>query len=145
MRSIRRTLVALAVAAVAAACANPPAASDVEGAPTPARVDRNVITQQEILDKHFINAYDAVEGLRAFWLSSRGTDSFRTPSQVWVYMDNVKLGDVETLRTIHPSDILSIRHFDANEANARWGVGHSAGVIYVTTFKGDRSLAVPPQ
>ena len=133
-----RCLIALAVAANTAACASNPSN---EGTP---RTDRSVITQQEMLEKHFQSAYEAVSALRTNWLQTRGTDSFNTPSQVWVYVDNVKYGDVESLRTIHPSTILNIRHYDANEATARWGIGHGAGVIQVTTLTDRSTVAVPP-
>ena len=97
------------------------------------------------MEHHFQSAYEAVEALRGQWLQARGPDSFSTPSQVWVYMDNVRLGDVESLRGVHPSTILSIRHFDANAATARWGVGHAAGVIYIQTFPSAAPMpATPP-
>lgn len=118
----------LALLFLAAACAgNQPA----EGAP---RGDRNVLTQQEMLDKHFQTAYEAVSALRDHWLQSIKVESFSRPSQVWVYQDNVRLGDVESLRNVPVNTILSIRHFNANEATARWGVGHAAGAIYIETL-----------
>jgi hypothetical protein len=122
---------------VLAACAgNPPGESVPRG-------DRNLLTQKELLDQHFLNAYDAVEALRSQWLQARGPDSFTTPSQVWVYMDNVRLGDVESLRGVAVSTIMSIRHFGANEATARWGVGHAAGVIYVQTISVGSPMPAP--
>jgi hypothetical protein len=84
------------------------------------RGDRNTLTQQDLGETHFLSAYEAV--------------------------DNTRLGDIETLRGIHPSTILSIQHFDANGATARWGVGHSAGVIYITTLRAAAPMpASPPQ
>jgi hypothetical protein len=123
---LTRRLTALLL--LAAACAGSPPR---EGA---SRGERNLLTQKELLDQHFLSAYDAVEALRSQWLRARGPDSFTSPSQVWVYMDNVKLGDVESLRGVAVSTIMSIRYFGANEATARWGVGHGAGVIYVQTI-----------
>jgi endo-1,4-beta-xylanase len=108
------------------------------------RRDRTTLTQEDFTEGHFRSAYDAVEALRATWLHPRGPDSFQRPSRVWVYIDNVRLGDVETLRGIHPSMILSIRHFDANAATARWGVGHGAGVIYLTTFPAAQPMPSTP-
>jgi hypothetical protein len=107
------------------------------------RGDRNVLTQQELLDQHFSNAYEAVEALRSQWLTARGPDSFKTPSQVWVYQDNVKLGDVQSLRGVAINSILSIRRLNANEATARWGVGHAAGAIWLQTLSA-ASPSPPP-
>jgi hypothetical protein len=137
MRPIRRSIAVLFV--LAAGCAGNQAR---ESAP---RGDRNTLTQQEMLDSHFQNAYDAVESLRGQWLQARGTDSFYTPSQVWVYIDNVKLGAVETLRSLAVNSIVSIRHLGANEATARWGVGHSAGVIQVQTLSSESAPARSPE
>jgi hypothetical protein len=87
-----------------------------------------------MLDQHFQTAYEAVEALRSQWLQSIRLESFGTPPRVWVYQDNVRLGDVESLRGVAVNTILSIRRFSPNEATARWGVGHSAGAIYLETM-----------
>jgi hypothetical protein len=97
------------------------------------RGDRNVITRTQIGDPRFTTAYDAVEALRSNWLNTRGSDSFRNPSIVRVYLDNVSLGDKETLRSIAISTISYIRYFDGISASSRWGLDHGAGVIYVST------------
>lgn len=133
----QRLLVSLLLAGLVAACAgNAPATSTPTG-------DRNVITQQQIADNHFQNAYEAVDALHPIWLQMRGTTS--TPNPVWVYMDNNKLGDVETLKNVQAATILSIRHYNANEAIARWGVGHASGVVYVTTSpSGTATPGTPP-
>lgn len=95
--------------------------------------DRNLITQAQLRDQRFSTAFDAVEALRSNWLNTRGPDSFRNPSIVRVYLDNVSLGDKETLRTIMVSTISYIRYFDGISATSRWGIDHGAGVIYVST------------
>jgi hypothetical protein len=136
--SPRRRFISLLLVLACACAGNPPG----ESAP---RGDRNLLTQKELLDQHFLSAYDAVEALRSQWLQPRGPDSFVSPSQVWVYIDNVKLGNVESLRTVPVSTIMSIRHFSANEATARWGVGHAAGVIYVQTLSGGATPASSPE
>ena len=106
--------------------------------------DYNVITQEEMMDAHLQTALAAVEAFHPRWLTPRGQDSFRTPSEVWVYMDNVRLGDISTLKTVHPSTFRLIRHFDPNAATARWGVGHAAGVIQIESFKEATDKAGPP-
>jgi hypothetical protein len=139
MRRLMRKLSAVVVTAVLLSCVgHPPSQSAPRG-------DRNTLTQKQLTEQNFESVYDAVQALRSSWLQARGPDSFSTPSQVWVYMDNVKLGDVSTLRMIHPRTVLEVQHFDANAATARWGIGHSAGVIYLTTFTSTKSSASPPE
>lgn len=121
------TVVLLAVA-LSSACAQPTR----NGEMTPRR-DNSTITRAELLENHFYTAHDAVASLHANWLQTRGTDSFRTPSKVWVYFDSVKLGDVATLASISLMPVSYIRYFNGVDATTRWGVGHSAGVIYVST------------
>ncbi|HEY9227093.1 MAG TPA: hypothetical protein VIP11_10630 [Gemmatimonadaceae bacterium] len=97
------------------------------------RTDRSILSHEQLGDHRYSNAYDAVEALRSNWLNTRGTDSFRNPSQVRVYLDNVSLGDVQTLKTIAISAVVYIRYFDGVTATSRWGLNHGAGVIYVST------------
>jgi hypothetical protein len=134
---MRRALGILATALSLAACsASPP--PDTDG-PQPSRaksdgpVDRAVLTQTQIGAHQFNTAYDAIEALRSNWLKTRGTDSFQSPSQVRVYLDNISLGDTATLRTIAITNIAYIRYFDGIAATARWGLDHGAGVIFVST------------
>lgn len=98
--------------------------------------DRDVLTQQQMVEHSFHTAWDAVEAMRNNWLQVRGTDSFgvsSSPSEIWVYMDNNRLGGIDTLKGINVSSIVYIRHYDAVSATARWGVGHSQGVIFIST------------
>ena len=97
------------------------------------RKNLSLITQAELLENHFKNAYDAVSSLRSNWLQARGSDSFRAPSIVWVYFDSTKLGGVETLSAIPVTQVTYIEHFDGTDATVRYGVGHGAGVIFVST------------
>ena len=127
----------LATALLLAACsASPPRA----GGPEPSRDttgaesrDRTILTQAHFGAHQFNSAFDAIEALRSNWLKTRGTDSFQSPSQVRVYLDNISLGDTASLRTIAINTIVFIRYFDGIAATARWGLDHGAGVIYVST------------
>ena len=92
-----------------------------------------MITREELTARPFSSAYDAVESLHSNWLQTRGTDSFNSPSQIWVYLDGTRLGGIESLRTLTPSTITSIRRIDALEATSRWGINHGQGVILVST------------
>jgi hypothetical protein len=95
--------------------------------------DHAMLTKEQIAENHFNTAFDAVEALRSNWLKARGTDSFQTPSEVVVYLDNTRLGGTDTLREIAANTITYMRFFDGVAATGRWGIGHGAGVIFVST------------
>jgi hypothetical protein len=97
------------------------------------QADRTVITREQLLEHHFTNAFEAVQALRSNWLETKGADSFSTPTQVLVYLDDTRLGGIETLRSIATATIVFIRHFDGISAAARWGLDHGQGVIFVST------------
>ena len=131
---------AVLVLSLGAACAAAPKGD------RPARVDASTITEEQLTSRHYQNAYEAVHALRSNWLSTRGADSFRAPSQVWVYVDHQKFGGVETLSSITTQGVTSITHLNGIDATARYGLGHSAGVISIHTWpNGSRaSVATTP-
>ncbi len=107
--------------------------------------DHGTLTREQIAENHFNTAYDAVEALRSNWLTVRGgADSFQTPSEVLVYMDDVRLGNTDKLREVAASNIYYMRYLDGVAATGRWGVGHSAGVIYISTRPPGADPASPP-
>jgi hypothetical protein len=126
---VRRLALGVLLAA-ASACAGRPATATGTRAP---RANRDEISLATMLERHYTNAWDAVEALHSNWLQTRGTDSQATPTPVWVYVDNVKLGTVERLREIAVTSIAYIRHYDGVAATSRWGVGHGQGVIQIST------------
>lgn len=101
---------------------------------TPANARSDLITSEQLQARHFLNAYEAVQALHANWLFVRGVNSASTPEQVVVYEDLTRVGGVDELRSIPILTVKSIQHFDGNEATARWGIGHGAGAIQVSTF-----------
>ena len=125
MRTLPRLLPALLlIAAVGCIHRRPVATRDAE-----------LLTQAEMLEQHFTTVHDAVSSLRANWLNVRGTDSFTTPSQVWVYFDQTRLGGVDELRAVPVNTIEWVRHYNGVDATMRWGVGHSAGVILLSSHR----------
>jgi hypothetical protein len=115
---------------LAAACGGRSAA---ERGPRP---DPRVITRDQMLERHFLTAMEAVQSLKSNWITPRGPDSFTAPSQLWVYFDNVRLGNASSLRTINTRDISYLQYFSGIEATARWGIGHGAGVILAASWPG---------
>jgi hypothetical protein len=126
MRRDHRKALALIVVLSCVACAGRQKSSRTN-------TNQNVLTGEQLIEAHFQNPRDALEALRPNWLKPRGPDSVNTPSEVVVYFDNIRLGGVETLRTIDLHNVRYIQHFDGLAATARYGVGHSAGVILVAT------------
>jgi hypothetical protein len=136
MRQIAR-FVALAAAVLVGACASRLKTGEVR--------DHGTLTKEQIAESHFSTAYDAVEALRSNWLKARGTDSFQTPSEVLVYLDNTRLGGTDRLREIAANTIVYMRFYDGVSATGRWGIGHAAGVIYVSTHPTGTDPAPPSQ
>jgi hypothetical protein len=100
-----------------------------------APLDPERLSREEILEEHFTNVYDAVAALRSAWLTVRGTDSFRQPSQIWVYYDENRLGGVDEMRSVLVNSVASLRHYNGVDATMRWGVGHSAGAIQILSHQ----------
>jgi hypothetical protein len=98
---------------------------------------QNVLTAAEIVASHVSDVYQAVSQLRPQFLRRR----FSTPTPmlegvpVVVYLDNIKLGDGESLRSIPLGQVRLIRYLDPMEADLRFGGQHPAGAILVTTMR----------
>lgn len=108
------------------------------------RLDRTVITRDQMLQANYPSVYDAVAALRSLWLQPRGPDSFVAPSVVWVYIDGARVGDVDVLRTMQPRLVNTVRFYDGPSATSRWGVDNAAGVIHVSTWsEGAAGIPVP--
>ncbi len=98
--------------------------------------DSRVITREEIEASRTATAYDAIQKLRANFLSYRGETSFnKNTSQPYptVYVDGQEFGPISTLRSIPASQVAAIRLYRSWEATTQYGAGHSGGVIAVTT------------
>lgn len=126
-KQIRRIVGTVAVMGLAACAANAAGAGGN-------RANSDVITREQVEATHFNNALDVVRSLHSNWLNVRGVDTFiGTPTQVQVYLDGTKMSGVDALQTIPALNIFYIRHYNAREATARWGLDHGAGAIYVST------------
>ncbi len=124
MRASAGVAVALVVA-IGYACA--PAATTWRQRP-----DFNVISREDLIATHYHDAYDAVQALHSNWLITRPASQLSS-DQVQVYYDNVRLGGIDELQAIPIQPIYYMRYFTATEATTRWGLGHTQGVIYVST------------
>jgi hypothetical protein len=85
---------------------------------------------------HSTDAYELLQRLRPQFLRSRGSVSMRNSSSSYpiVYLNNVRHGDLTSLRNIQVTDIDEIRFISGADATTRWGTGHGSGVILVSTM-----------
>jgi len=143
MRSHPGLLPRLATLAVLGAAASGAACAANQRRPE-RRLDRTVITRDQMLNGNYTSAFDAVSALHSIWLRPRGVDSFLVPSIVWVYVDGIRVGGVDALQSIQPRLVNTIRFYDGASATSRWGVDNGAGVIHVSTWKeGAPGMLVP--
>ena len=135
---IRMSLAAVAIAFTmsgATACASGGATAGA----TPKTSSRDKVTSEEILSVPGTTAYDLVYKLRPDWLRSRGTATMVGGSQnqgTLVYLDGVKMGGLDVLRTINSRGINSIEWVPGNKAAMVLSdVGSAAivGAIVLTT------------
>ena len=95
-----------------------------------------LITEDEIVACRATNAFEAIQKLRANFLSYRGETSFfpnRSRSMPTVYVDDQAFGEITILRSIPAMQIASIRLYRSWEATTKFGVGNMGGVIAITT------------
>jgi hypothetical protein len=141
MRSILVVRGALVVALGAVACRS---ASRSPTLRSPGQ--RADITQPEIQTVlgRSSTAYDIVKFLRPEMLLRRTVTGVEpTPAMmakelpgVHVHVDDVRVGNFDILSTIPARAVTSIRWLSATDASTRFGNGHTAGVIVVTTLGG---------
>jgi hypothetical protein len=93
--------------------------------------DPNVLTRMQLMSSHFQSAYDAVLSLRANWL--QGRSPHLAGGGVQVYLDDVRVGGIESLRSVNVQTVTYIRRQDTFSATARWGEGPASSVIYIST------------
>ena len=102
----------LALVALAAACASS------GGARTSGSLDR--LSLEEIRGSGATNAYELVTRLRPQWLRVGPTGSISgreiRNQAVLVYLDGVRLGDVNSLRSVNATTITGMRYLDAIRA-----------------------------
>jgi hypothetical protein len=107
-------------------------------ATTPREAAPDYITSLEVASTPVANAYDLIARLRPHWFRTE-TGSIRgnTRSQVVaVYLDDTRIGDIQSLRTISTSGVSSLRYYDATRAATvlrNPGSDPIAGAIVITT------------
>lgn len=114
-----------------------------------------MLTKAQIEVARANNAFEAVQKLRGNWLRVRGSSQMpqtgrwqKNPTtgdstfiansrfeenKIWAYLNDQRLGGVEELRNIEVAAVQYIRFLSPAEASTRWGMGHTAGAIQVST------------
>ena len=107
--------------------------------------DPDVITTDQIAKSKATNAYDVIATISPKMFIAHGAATTRgdqpsTPGRqalpVVVYIDNVKVGPIDELKTLGKVDVREIRYLSPRVATDRWGQNHAGGVIFVTTVQG---------
>jgi len=98
----------------------------------------NVLTREEISTLPEVgDAYEAIQRLRPRFLQLRGINRLvsSAPPEPIVYLDEVKRGQIDFLRSVPVHNIGEIRYLRGVDATTRWGMGHEAGAIMIYTLK----------
>jgi hypothetical protein len=123
---MRRTLVLAFALALTAGCSPSTQASGAAGP----RSSSNVLTRQEIATVSVQNLYEAVQRLRPGFLRARTTSS--GPGYLPdVFVDGIRKGSPEYLRSIPATEVAEIRYLSVQDATTRYGLNVSAGVLDV--------------
>ena len=134
-----RWVVITTAAYLAAACGGSRSES-AAGRVTPgAATGSDVITTAELREAKEANLYDFIRAYRPRWLQRARPTTMRPDreaieaDELVVYVDNARLGDVETLRQVTPGGVVLVRFLSPSEAHAEFGPGHLNGAIQVRT------------
>ena len=99
--------------------------------PRTTRGSADIITEAEINATVYQNALEVVQGLRPTMLRPRTGGA--NAQAVMLYLDGVKMNDLQGMSTVPAERVREIRFINARDATTRWGTGHDSGVILVTT------------
>lgn len=94
----------------------------------------SILGGEEILASGAGSLLDAIARLRPQFLAASGTPS----RPVTLVVDDVVFGTAADLRLLRAEDVARVRYLSATEAVMRFGRGHDAGAIVVTTRRGRR-------
>jgi len=103
---------------------------------TAPRHDPNLITAEELAAANTSNLFDAIRQLRPMWLE-RGVPTAlpvtSAQSEMRVYVNRVREGGTDALRSIPILLVESVRFLTASQAQAEFGLDNLHGAIQVIT------------
>lgn len=130
MLSHSRTVVVFALSVVVLACARSSKPNDVMRPSS----DASVISRAEMEQARYASLYEVVQALRGRWLQTRGPNTLLgRPGEVQVFVDEMRMGGVDALRSLKTDNVVSITFVDPVAAGQRWGGKYAQGTIVVTT------------
>ena len=133
MRHIRTLALVGLTISVVGACAS---AGEGTGSSTP-RGSRNRIVRAELEGTSFSSVMDAVRRLRSTWLRPRGQTATGERSVMFVYIDNVRSGDLTRLESIPIDRVDAVVYLSPPDATMRFGTNHALGAIEVIMRRGN--------
>ncbi len=131
MKIVRFTLL-IALGLILGACASSSSSGGTQN-------KSGTITLEEIEGAGlvFTDAYEIVRQFRPQWLIRRGRANLPGGSQVYdyvvIYVDNIRQGEPETLRSVSALSVQEIVHYTLAEAQRLGPIGHPHGAIVVRT------------
>jgi hypothetical protein len=127
-----RKLVPLALGVVLSSCAHGSRSNDATRSSSPPST--SVITRAEMEQAQYASLYEVVQALRGRWLQTRGPNTLLgRPVEVQVFLDDLRMGGVDALRSLKTDNVASISFVDPVAAAQRWGGKYAQGTIVVTT------------
>jgi hypothetical protein len=102
-----------------------------------------MIPEAEIAATGLQTLYEVIERLRPSMLRTRGqvgrlsgatgSEPGASNSGIKVYLNGTGVGDISMLRTIQASSVKQVQYLSSSDATTRFGTGHDAGAILVTS------------
>jgi hypothetical protein len=111
------------------ACATTPGA----GTPAVTRGDSKTVTADDLADAIQLNLYDYLAAERPRWLrGSVSTGSGALP--VLVFVEDTRLGAVQTLRTLSTNTVRMVRYYEPSAAQQKFS-GRDVGAVIQVLIK----------
>lgn len=106
--------------------------------------DPDLLTRSELVEHPSYTAMQMIRQFRPIWLRDRnasfnalGIEDIANPRGIRVYFDGMdQRRGIDALEYLPVSNVRQMRKLDAADATMRFGIGHSAGAILVTTRRG---------
>ena len=123
-----RRFLALAITLVfTAACSS---GGTRDGSSAVPRMNRYVITVEEMRAQKILLSEEAVRVLRPTWLQQRGATTFGVENQMRVYNDP-GIKPLSGLHNLSSGQTPAVLYFPPLEAQTRFGLNHSQGAIAI--------------
>ena len=98
------------------------------------RTSRDALLKDEITGRTETDAFALLSATRPSWLRVRGASSMYRPEMIQVYVNGMRAGSIQSLRSIQANTIVRVEHLDGARATERFGADHGAGAILLTTM-----------